>query len=56
MKAVIIHAAKDLRVEEREVRAPEAGQVTIAIGAGGIFTNSFTRGSLPKYAGLYCEI
>ena len=36
MKAVIIHAAKDLRVEEREVRAPEAGQVTIAIGAGGI--------------------
>lgn len=36
MKAVIIHAAKDLRVEERDVDAPGAGQVRIAIGTGGI--------------------
>lgn len=36
MKAVIIHAAKDLRIEERPDEAPGAGQVAIAIGAGGI--------------------
>lgn len=36
MKAVIIHAAKDLRVEERPAGAPGPGQVGIAIGAGGI--------------------
>jgi len=27
MKAVVIHAARDLRVEEREVEMPAAGQV-----------------------------
>ncbi|UGX86309.1 L-idonate 5-dehydrogenase [Phyllobacterium meliloti] len=36
MKAVVIHAAKDLRIEERDPGAPEAGQVDIAIEAGGI--------------------
>lgn len=36
MKAVVIHAAKDLRVEEREEEALEPGQVAIAIEAGGI--------------------
>jgi len=36
MKAVIIHAAKDLRIEERHAEAPGPGQVGIAIGAGGI--------------------
>lgn len=36
MKAVVIHAAKDLRVEEREVETVGAGQVEIAIEAGGI--------------------
>jgi L-idonate 5-dehydrogenase len=36
MKTVVIHAARDLRVEEREVDAPAAGQVAIAIEAGGI--------------------
>lgn len=36
MKAVVIHAAKDLRVEEREVETVAAGQVEIAIEAGGI--------------------
>ena len=36
MKAVVIHAARDLRVEEREPEAPGAGQVEIAIEAGGI--------------------
>ncbi|QCJ00623.1 L-idonate 5-dehydrogenase [Agrobacterium larrymoorei] len=36
MKAVVIHAAKDLRIEEREVETLAAGQVEVAIEAGGI--------------------
>jgi L-idonate 5-dehydrogenase len=36
MKAVVIHAARDLRVEEREPESPGAGQVEVAIEAGGI--------------------
>jgi L-idonate 5-dehydrogenase len=36
MKAVVIHAARDLRVEERESEAPGPGQVDIAVEAGGI--------------------
>jgi L-idonate 5-dehydrogenase len=36
MKAVVIHAAKDLRVEDREVETLGSGQVEIAIEAGGI--------------------
>lgn len=36
MKAVVIHAARDLRIEEREVGAPGPGQVAVAIRAGGI--------------------
>src|SRR3569833_2664052 len=36
MKSVVIHAAKDLRVEERPLAIPGPGQVSIAIGAGGI--------------------
>ena len=36
MKAVVIHAARDLRVEEREQEKPGKGQVDIAIEAGGI--------------------
>lgn len=36
MKAVVIHAAKDLRIEEREVEALQPGQVEVAIEAGGI--------------------
>lgn len=36
MKAVVIHAAKDLRVEEKEVESPGPGQVEVAIEAGGI--------------------
>jgi L-idonate 5-dehydrogenase len=36
MKAVVIHAARDLRVEEREAETPGAGQVEVAIEAGGI--------------------
>ncbi|WEX90910.1 L-idonate 5-dehydrogenase [Sinorhizobium garamanticum] len=36
MKAVVIHAAKDLRIEEREVESPGPGQVEVAIEAGGI--------------------
>jgi L-idonate 5-dehydrogenase len=36
VKAVVIHAARDLRVEERETGTAGPGQVTIAVGAGGI--------------------
>ena len=36
MKAVVIHAAKDLRIEERETEQPGPGQVEVAIEAGGI--------------------
>ena len=36
MKAVVIHKALDLRIEEREVAAPGAGQVAVAIRRGGI--------------------
>jgi len=36
MKSIVIHAAKDLRVEEMEPEAPGPGQVEIAMGAGGI--------------------
>ncbi len=36
MKAVVIHKAHDLRIEEREVEKPAAGQVLIAIKRGGI--------------------
>ncbi len=36
MRAVIIHAAHDLRVEERPNPEPGAGQVLVAIRAGGI--------------------
>ncbi|MDR6820735.1 L-idonate 5-dehydrogenase [Neorhizobium sp. 2083] len=36
MKAVVIHAARDLRIEEREVEALGPGQVEVAIEAGGI--------------------
>lgn len=36
MKAVVIHAAKDLRVEERDAETLGPGQVEIAIEAGGI--------------------
>jgi L-idonate 5-dehydrogenase len=36
MKAIVIHAAKDLRLEEQEVEAPGPGQVQIRLAAGGI--------------------
>ena len=36
MKAVVIHATRDLRVEEREAEAPGTGQLEIAVEAGGI--------------------
>ncbi len=36
MKAIVIHAAKDLRVEERAVDVLGPGQVEVAIEAGGI--------------------
>lgn len=36
MKSVVIHAAKDLRIEEGEAETPGPGQVQIALAAGGI--------------------
>jgi len=36
MKALVIHAARDLRIEDRDVQAPGAGQVAIKLATGGI--------------------
>ena len=36
MRAIVIHNAKDLRIEEREVPAPAKGQLKIRVAAGGI--------------------
>ena len=36
MKAIVIHDAKDLRIEEREVDAPGTGEVQIAVATGGV--------------------
>jgi L-idonate 5-dehydrogenase len=36
VKAIVIHAAKDLRIEEQQPLRPKSGQVGVAIGAGGI--------------------
>jgi L-idonate 5-dehydrogenase len=36
MKAIVIHSAKDLRIEERDVALPGPGQVGVAIERGGI--------------------
>jgi L-idonate 5-dehydrogenase len=36
MKAIVIHSAKDLRVEERDAETAGPGQVEIALEAGGI--------------------
>jgi L-idonate 5-dehydrogenase len=36
MKAIVIHAAKDLRIEEREAELPGAGQVSVKLATGGI--------------------
>lgn len=36
MKAIVVHGAKDLRIEERPVEAPGAGEVRLRLAAGGI--------------------
>ena len=36
MKSVVIHAAKDLRIETRAIEEPGAGEVQIKLAAGGI--------------------
>lgn len=36
MKAIVIHGAKDLRIEEREVRALAADEVQIGVATGGV--------------------
>ncbi|MBC7476460.1 MAG: alcohol dehydrogenase catalytic domain-containing protein, partial [Pseudorhodobacter sp.] len=36
MKAIVIHAAHDLRIEDHAVETPGPGQVQVAIAAGGI--------------------
>lgn len=36
MKSIVIHGAKDLRIEEQQVETPGPGQVQIALATGGI--------------------
>lgn len=36
MKSIVIHAAKDLRIEERPVAEPGPGEVQVAVSVGGI--------------------
>ena len=36
MQAIVIHEAKDLRIEDREPRAPGPGEVEVRVAAGGI--------------------
>ena len=36
MRAIVIHSAHDLRIEEREVAAPGSGQVLVRLATGGI--------------------
>ncbi|MBX9468820.1 MAG: L-idonate 5-dehydrogenase [Rhizobium sp.] len=36
MKAIVIHAARDLRIEDRPVEEPQAGQLRLSLAAGGI--------------------
>lgn len=36
MKAIVIHGARDLRIEDRQPERPGAGEVEVAIEAGGI--------------------
>lgn len=36
MKAIVIHAAKDLRIEERKEESPGPGQVSLKLATGGI--------------------
>ena len=56
MKAIVIHAAKDLRIETRDVEEPTAGQVQIKLEAGGICGSDlhyFNHGGLS--VGGFCE-
>lgn len=36
MKAIVVHGAKDLRIEERPVETPGAGQVRLRLAVGGV--------------------
>lgn len=36
MRAIVIHAAKDLRIEDRPEEAPDAGQLRLRLATGGI--------------------
>lgn len=36
MKAIVIHAARDLRIEDRPVEEPQAGQLRLSLVTGGI--------------------
>ena len=36
MRAIVIHAEKDLRVEDREALPPGPGEVQVALAVGGI--------------------
>ena len=50
MKAIVIQAAKDLRIEERPISEPGTGEVEIAIATGGICGSDlhyYNHGGLP---------
>ncbi|NRQ19192.1 L-idonate 5-dehydrogenase [Ensifer sesbaniae] len=36
MKAIVVHGAKDLRIEERAIEAPGAGEVRLRLAVGGV--------------------
>lgn len=36
MKAIVIHAARDLRIEDRPLEEPQAGQLRLSLATGGI--------------------
>ena len=36
MKSIVIHAPKDLRIEEQDIPQPGPGQVLVKMAAGGI--------------------
>lgn len=41
-RTIVIHAAKDLRIEERAAGTPGAGQVAVKLATGGICGSTFT--------------
>ena len=54
MKAIVIHAARDLRIEDRPVEEPQAGQLRLRLATGGICGSDLTYikvGGMPREPG-----